>query len=108
MKTQLFKTYQNVIFGLGVLDLSSCGVQEQKQIENRILKMVQNSDAVIFVSHNEEQILKVCDRVMILSEGFLTYDGKPEAALRYYRSQTPRLGSRSDQQSLGFVFSGSL
>jgi ABC-type polysaccharide/polyol phosphate transport system ATPase subunit len=62
----------------------------QKQIENRILKMVQDSDAVIFVSHNEEQLLKVCDRVLVLSDGHLAYDGKPKAGLRYYRSQKPR------------------
>lgn len=78
--------------GLLILDEVFDGADAffQKQIETRILKMVENSDAVIFVSHNEEQILKVCDRALVLSQGHLVFDGKPEPALRYYRGHLTR------------------
>ncbi|MBX9766756.1 MAG: ATP-binding cassette domain-containing protein [Bdellovibrionales bacterium] len=97
MKARLFLSIiSSQPAGLLILDevFDGADVFFQKQIETRILRMVESSDAVIFVSHNEEQILKVCERVMVLSQGHLVFDGKPEPALRYYRSHLPRPESR--------------
>jgi ABC-type polysaccharide/polyol phosphate transport system ATPase subunit len=98
MKARLFLSIiSSQPAGLLILDevFDGADVFFQKQIESRILRMVQNSDAVIFVSHNEEQILKVCDRVLVLHGGHIIFDGQPESALRYYRGQSPRPGSDS-------------
>lgn len=88
MKARLFLSIiSSQPAGLLILDevFDGADVFFQQQIEKRILKMVQNSDAVIFVSHNQEQVLKVCDRVLLLERGRITFDGSPDTAMRIYR-----------------------
>lgn len=57
------------------------------KIAARILKMIENSGAVIFVSHSAEEIRKVCNRVIILDQGHLVFDGAVEEGLRRYESR---------------------
>jgi lipopolysaccharide transport system ATP-binding protein len=55
-----------------------------------------SSVAVIFVSHDENQVRRICDRVVILKNGFVRYTGSTAEGLRIYRlesenSLTPQL-----------------
>ena len=48
-------------------------------------KMKDQGKTIIFVSHNINQILEICDEAILLSEGELVYQGKPkECVFNYY------------------------
>jgi ABC-type polysaccharide/polyol phosphate transport system ATPase subunit len=57
----------------------------REKIEARVLKTMQQSGAVIFVSHSFEQIRKVCTRVVVLAGGKILFDGDPETAIAHYQ-----------------------
>ncbi|MBL7714763.1 MAG: ABC transporter ATP-binding protein [Bdellovibrionales bacterium] len=50
----------------------------------RVMRMIENSGAVVFVSHSESQIRKVCNRVLVLEQGKVLFDGEPDAGLDFY------------------------
>jgi ABC-type polysaccharide/polyol phosphate transport system ATPase subunit len=56
----------------------------------RVLKIMRESGAVIFVSHSEEQIRQACTRVIVLRHGQIAYDGEVEEGLRFYNALRPR------------------
>lgn len=70
-----------------ILDEVFDGADEffQAKIAKRVLNMIHNSGSVIFVSHSPEQILQACNRAIILKEGHIVFDGKPEEAISKYR-----------------------
>jgi len=47
---------------------------------------------LIFVSHNESDIAKVCNRVIWIDEGTIRYDGNAEEALEHYKKTIPENG----------------
>lgn len=58
----------------------------RQKISVRVLKLIEQSGAVLFVSHSAEQIERVCHRVIILRHGEIAYDGPVEAGLRLYEA----------------------
>jgi ABC-type polysaccharide/polyol phosphate transport system ATPase subunit len=56
----------------------------------RVLKLMRDSGAVIFVSHSEQQLREACTRVMVLDNGKIAFDGAVEDGLRFYASLKPR------------------
>lgn len=56
----------------------------REKISERILDMIQNSGAVVFISHSFDQIRKVCNRVVVLSHGKVIFDGDPSMAEEKY------------------------
>lgn len=54
------------------------------KIGARMMKKIENSDAVVFVSHGPEQMLQLCNRVVVLSLGEIVFDGPPQEAIDYY------------------------
>ena len=50
----------------------------------RILDLVERSQVVMIVSHNLDQILKLCNRVVVLQKGVIVNDGKPAEMIDYY------------------------
>lgn len=56
----------------------------QKKISNRVLEMIKNSGAVIFVSHSPDQIRSACNRVIVLNEHKIHFDGGVEEGLSAY------------------------
>jgi len=52
----------------------------------RILHLVEQSQIVIIVSHNLEQIKKLCNRVIVMNKGEIIKDGDPEEMLAYYQA----------------------
>lgn len=58
----------------------------RKKISRRILQMIEESGAVIFVSHAAEQVRTVCNRLIVLQHGKVGYDGPVESGLEHYES----------------------
>lgn len=50
----------------------------------RILDLVERSKAVLIVSHNMDQIRKLCNRIIILHKGKMINDGEPDEMIDYY------------------------
>jgi ABC-type polysaccharide/polyol phosphate transport system ATPase subunit len=50
----------------------------------RILHLVEQSQIVVIVSHNLEQIKKLCNRVVVMEKGIVINDGSPEEMIAYY------------------------
>lgn len=57
----------------------------REKIKERIGKIIDDSGAVIFVSHSISNILNVCNRVLFLHQGKLIFDGDPEEGLKLYQ-----------------------
>lgn len=55
-----------------------------QKLEKRIRNMISNSGAVILVSHDFEDILKYCNRAIVLAEKKVSFDGSPEEAIAWY------------------------
>jgi ABC-type polysaccharide/polyol phosphate transport system ATPase subunit len=72
----------------------------KEKISARIFQMIQQSGAVIFVSHSPDQIERVCNRVLLLDRGEIQFDGAVDEALQRYRRQTPALTTPSMGSSL--------
>jgi ABC-2 type transport system ATP-binding protein len=60
----------------------------QEKVSKRVLQMINNSGAVIFVSHSPEQIEKICNRVIILNDAKIVFDGSVSDGLKVYRNQS--------------------
>ena len=56
----------------------------RKKIAARIRNIIDQSGAVIFVSHSTDQIAEVCNRVLVLDKGRLLFDGSPQEAIKIY------------------------
>ena len=50
----------------------------------RILQLVEQSQIVIIVSHNLEQIKKLCNRAIVMDKGVILKDGEPQEMADYY------------------------
>jgi len=50
----------------------------------RILHLVEQSQIVVIVSHNLEQIKKLCNRAIVMDKGVILKDGEPQEMLDYY------------------------
>ncbi len=58
----------------------------QEKISQRVIKMIQESGAVIFVSHSMEQIEKTCNRLIILDQAKIIFDGRTEQGIEVFKS----------------------
>jgi len=57
----------------------------QRKAEARIRAQIENSGAVIMISHYERDLMQICNRALVLHEGVIKYDGPPGQALKAYR-----------------------
>jgi ABC-type polysaccharide/polyol phosphate transport system ATPase subunit len=56
----------------------------REKIAKRVLSIIERSGAVIFVSHSEDQLQRVCNRAVLISEGRVLFDGSVKDTLRAY------------------------
>jgi ABC-type polysaccharide/polyol phosphate transport system ATPase subunit len=56
--------------------------------EQRMSELVRGGTTLIFVTHNLEQMRKVCDRAVVLDQGRRTFLGSPTAAIEHYLRAT--------------------
>lgn len=58
----------------------------QKKCEERIGKLMEGDTTVLFVSHDIEQVKRICNRAVVLKNGKLLFDGKVEDACQVYQN----------------------
>lgn len=70
-----------------VLDEVYDGADEffRRKIADRIARLIHNSGAVIIVSHSPDQILSSCNRVILVNNSRIEFDGKTDEGLSLYR-----------------------
>lgn len=73
-----------------VLAVGDLGFQ-QKCLE-RMNNFRRQGKTMIFVSHDMEQVPAVCDRVVLLHDGAVLAEGKPDAVIARYRALIQELG----------------
>jgi ABC-type polysaccharide/polyol phosphate transport system ATPase subunit len=56
-----------------------------EKISARMRDTIQRSGLVLFVSHSEEQVRRLCNRLLLIEAGRLVFDGGVEEGLRRYR-----------------------
>jgi len=59
---------------------------QQKCLE-RIYELKQAGTTIIFISHNLNAVQRICDRVLLLSQGKAVLEGDPATVIREYRGQ---------------------
>lgn len=57
----------------------------REKISLRMQQVVRQSGAVIFISHSEEQIRRVCNRLLLLRDGAIVFDGGVEQGLQLFQ-----------------------
>lgn len=60
----------------------------RKKSEKKIMDMFAQGVTVLFVSHNESQVKKLCTRAILLEHGVLTASGTVEEVLKKYNNLT--------------------
>lgn len=60
----------------------------QEKVSARVMRMIENSGAVLFVSHSLEQIKKTCNRLLILNEAKIIFDGDVSDGVKHYMGLT--------------------
>lgn len=58
----------------------------REKIADRVVNIIEKSGAVIFVSHNESQVERVCNRLILLKNGRVAFDGGVSEGLAHYRT----------------------
>ncbi len=58
----------------------------QEKVSVRVTDMIMKSGAVIFVSHQPNQIENICNRLLILNKSKVIYDGDVRKGMSIYRS----------------------
>lgn len=61
----------------------------QQKLAKRMKDFIQKAGATVFVSHSVEQIREVCNLVMVMDKGKLTYFGEVEKGLEHYLAKVP-------------------
>jgi ABC-type polysaccharide/polyol phosphate transport system ATPase subunit len=61
----------------------------QKKLSIRMKKFIENAGATIFVSHSADQIKQVCNTLMVLKDGKISFFGDVEKGLDHYMQQSP-------------------
>lgn len=79
-----------------ILDEVFDGADEffREKLAGRIKNLIDNSGVVIFVSHQDHHLLEVCNRVLLINDGAVIFDGSPEESLRVYRAKFSDVGHR--------------
>ncbi len=71
-----------------ILDEVFDGADEffRKKLATRVRNLIDSSSSVILVSHQESQIMEICNRVLVMKDGQFIFDGDPLTAFEVYRS----------------------
>lgn len=59
----------------------------QKKCINKMRSIADSGKTILFVSHQMNTIRQLCDRVIVLKEGQVIYDGDVEEGIRLYNSE---------------------
>lgn len=67
---------------LGVGDASF-----RKKSEQRVKDMISQSGTVVMVSHSLAMLKKICNRIIVMNEGSIVYEGDVEEGIDFYSSE---------------------
>lgn len=56
-----------------------------EKITKRVKMLIEQSGAVIFISHSFETVKEVCNRVIVLNDRKIVFDGRPEEGIKFYK-----------------------
>jgi ABC-2 type transport system ATP-binding protein len=56
----------------------------KEKIAKRMVEKIEKSEAVVFVSHGPDQVLQLCNRVVVMKEGTIAFDGSPQTGIDFY------------------------
>lgn len=62
----------------------------RKKSTDRIMEMVQDAGSVVIVSHSFGMLSEVCDRLVLIEEGSIILEGKPEDVIKAYYENVKR------------------
>jgi ABC-type polysaccharide/polyol phosphate transport system ATPase subunit len=62
----------------------------REKMSQRMLRLTEESDSVLFVSHSPDQIRRICNRVIVIEGGQIAYDGNVEGGLQFYEDLMPK------------------
>jgi ABC-type polysaccharide/polyol phosphate transport system ATPase subunit len=68
----------------------------QDKCLGKMQDVAQSGRTVVFVSHNEETVRRLCTSAMLLRDGQVSFIGAPDAAYHEYRSQRNEAGREFD------------
>ena len=66
---------------------------------SRFFDLLNQSKIVLFVSHDPAMLVKISNRVVVLHQGELRFDGSPHDALQFYEEQIVRYFYKVDLQA---------
>jgi ABC-type polysaccharide/polyol phosphate transport system ATPase subunit len=66
----------------------------QHKLARRMKGFIEKAGATIFVSHSAEQIRDVCNQVLVLEKGKVTFIGEVEEGLAHYLKSNPSIAAR--------------
>lgn len=75
--------------------------QFQVQCMERIFDMREEGRTILLVSHNLSAIRQLCNRVIVLDNGEMTFDGNTEDAIAFYSNRNP--SEKSVSRNSGFL-----
>lgn len=56
----------------------------QKKLSVRMKNLIKNTGATVFVSHSPDQIREICNHVIVLNKGKISFQGPVEDGIEYY------------------------
>lgn len=70
-----------------ILDEVFDGADEffREKISKRVIEMINASGSVIFVSHTPDQIMQTCNRLIVLDQKKIVYDGDVNNGISFYK-----------------------
>jgi ABC-type polysaccharide/polyol phosphate transport system ATPase subunit len=61
----------------------------QEKCFDRLKQFRQQNKTILFVSHSPAQVLQFCDRVILIDQGVVAFDGDPAHGLELYGAKLP-------------------
>ena len=89
MKTRLFLSIVSARpCNLLILDEVFNGADKyfNEKVSSRIKAIIEDSGAVLFISHSEEIIREVCNRIIVIGQQKLLFDGGVSEGINFYNS----------------------
>ncbi|QNL17873.1 ABC transporter ATP-binding protein [Hyphobacterium sp. CCMP332] len=83
--------------------LSAGDMRFRKKAADAIARLIGDGRTAIIVSHNENTICDLCNRVLVLNQGRLVYEGEPKEGFRVYKTlkaTAPRLNQANPNVAL--------
>lgn len=67
----------------------------QEKVSKRVSDVLKNSGSIILVSHSVDHLEGICNRMIILSDSKIAFDGGLEAGLKFYQRLITLMGNKS-------------